>query len=86
MIGIIFRPLVTEKMTKLGEQSQYAFEVNFHSNKIEILKAVENNKIQVVLGSLNKLKKGPKIVSTNPRIEEMKNLGNLKRFSQKSGI
>ena len=41
MIGIIFRPLVTEKMTKLGEQSQYAFEVNFHSNKIEILKAVE---------------------------------------------
>jgi hypothetical protein len=54
--------------------------------KKAILKIVESNKIQVVLGSLSKLKKGPKIVSTNPRIEEMKNLGNLKRFSQKSGI
>jgi hypothetical protein len=43
-------------------------------------------KIQVVLGSLNRLKKGPNIVSTNPSIDEMKNLGNLKRFSQKSGI
>ena len=54
--------------------------------KKTILSIVDIIKIQVVLGFLNRLKKGPKIVNTSPRIEEMKNLGNLKRFSQKSGI
>ena len=43
-------------------------------------------KIHVVLGCCNKLKKGPNIVNTRPSIEEIKNLGNRKRFSQKSGI
>jgi hypothetical protein len=44
------------------------------------------SKMTVVFGLFNKLKKGPIIVKTNPRIEEKKNLGNLKIFSQKSGI
>jgi len=51
-----------------------------------MLNTVARIRIQVVLGFRSKLKKGPNIISTNPSIEEMKNLGNLKRFSQKSGM
>jgi large subunit ribosomal protein L23 len=38
---IIKRPILTEKMTALGEKRQYAFEVDVDANKIEIAKAVE---------------------------------------------
>ncbi len=41
MAAIIFRPIVTEKMTKLGESGQYSFEVNDKANKIDILQVVE---------------------------------------------
>jgi large subunit ribosomal protein L23 len=41
MIGILHRPIVTEKMTDLGEKGHYAFEVELHANKIEIKRAVE---------------------------------------------
>jgi large subunit ribosomal protein L23 len=41
MIGIIKRPIVTEKMTELQDKGHYAFEVDIHANKIEIAKAVE---------------------------------------------
>ncbi|NLO19302.1 MAG: 50S ribosomal protein L23 [Ignavibacteria bacterium] len=41
MKQIIKRPVVTEKATKLGEQRQYAFEVDINANKIEIKKALE---------------------------------------------
>jgi large subunit ribosomal protein L23 len=41
MIGIIKRPIVTEKMTELQDKGHYAFEVEFSANKIEIAKAVE---------------------------------------------
>ena len=41
MIGLIFRPIVTEKITKLQEKRQYAFEVDLAANKIEIAHAVE---------------------------------------------
>ncbi|MBS4028255.1 MAG: 50S ribosomal protein L23 [Ignavibacteriales bacterium] len=41
MISLLFRPLVTEKMTKLGQKGQYAFEVDLSSNKIDIFRAVE---------------------------------------------
>ena len=34
MIGILKRPIVTEKMTALQEKGQYAFEVNLTANKI----------------------------------------------------
>ena len=40
MKPIIKRPILTEKMTMLAEQNQYAFEVEISSNKIEIAKAV----------------------------------------------
>lgn len=41
MIGIIRRPIITEKITLLQDKRQYAFEVDPKSNKIEIEKAVE---------------------------------------------
>ena len=41
MIGILKRPIVTEKMTALQEKGQYAFEVESSANKISIAKAVE---------------------------------------------
>jgi large subunit ribosomal protein L23 len=41
MTGILYRPIVTEKMTNLQEKGIYAFEVDPHANKIEIARAVE---------------------------------------------
>ena len=41
MIGIIYRPIVTEKMTNLQEKGLYAFEVDLKANKIDIARAVE---------------------------------------------
>jgi len=41
MIGILKRPIVTEKMTLLQEKGQYAFEVEISANKIDIARAVE---------------------------------------------
>lgn len=41
MIGILKRPIVTEKMTELQEKGKYAFEVDSNANKISIAKAVE---------------------------------------------
>lgn len=41
MMGILHRPIVTEKMTALGEKRQYAFEVEPDANKTEIARAVE---------------------------------------------
>lgn len=41
-MGIIVKPIVTEKMTMLGEKlNRYGFEVQKDANKIEIKKAVE---------------------------------------------
>lgn len=41
MMGILNKPIVTEKMTALETHRQYAFEVDRKSNKIEIQKAIE---------------------------------------------
>jgi len=38
---VLKRPIVTEKMTNLQDQRQYAFEVDPDANKIEIANAVE---------------------------------------------
>ena len=41
-MGIIIKPLVTEKMTILGEKmNRYGFLVDRYANKVEIKKAVE---------------------------------------------
>jgi large subunit ribosomal protein L23 len=41
MTGIIYRPIVTEKVSNLQEKGIYAFEVHLKANKIEIARAVE---------------------------------------------
>jgi len=41
MTGIIYRPIVTEKISNLQEKGIYAFEVDPHSNKIDIARAIE---------------------------------------------
>lgn len=41
MIGILKRPIVTEKLTTLQEKGVYAFEVDKKANKISIADAVE---------------------------------------------
>jgi len=41
-MGVIIKPIVTEKMTKLGEKfNRYGFRVKKDANKIEIKEAVE---------------------------------------------
>ena len=42
--------------------------------------------IIAVCGLRNKFRDGPNIIRNNPMIEEMKNLGKRKTFSQKVGI
>jgi len=57
MTGIIFRPIVTEKLTALQEKQQYAFEVDPHANKFDIKRAVEkkfNVKVNSVRTLVNK--------------------------------
>ena len=41
MIGILYRPLVTEKLTRFQDKGVYAFEVDPDANKIDITRAVE---------------------------------------------
>ena len=38
---ILLRPLVTEKVSDMGELNKYAFEVALNTNKIEVMKAIE---------------------------------------------
>jgi large subunit ribosomal protein L23 len=41
MTGIIYRPIVTEKISNVQEKGIYAFEVDLDANKIEIARAIE---------------------------------------------
>lgn len=58
MIGIIKRPIVTEKMTDLQDKGHYAFEVDFNANKIEIAHAVEKKFNVTVLNVRTMKQKG----------------------------
>src|SRR3972149_2406799 len=40
-LGVIMRPLITEKATRLGGENKYAFEVRPRANKVQIKEAVE---------------------------------------------
>ncbi|HEV8538966.1 MAG TPA: 50S ribosomal protein L23 [Bacteroidota bacterium] len=40
-MGIIYRPIVTEKITRMQAKGYYAFEVDPDANKIDIARAVE---------------------------------------------
>lgn len=49
MTGILYRPIVTEKISNLQEKGVYAFEVDPDANKVEIARAVEKKfKVTVV--------------------------------------
>ena len=41
-MGILIKPLVTEKVSDLNEKGQYGFVVDKKANKVEIRKAVEH--------------------------------------------
>ncbi len=41
LLGLLKRPIVTEKTTLLSEKSQYVFEVEKNANKVELAKAFE---------------------------------------------
>ncbi|MCY7351886.1 MAG: 50S ribosomal protein L23 [Cytophagaceae bacterium] len=40
-MGILVRPILTEKYTAMNNQGKYGFEVELKANKVEIKKAVE---------------------------------------------
>jgi large subunit ribosomal protein L23 len=39
---VLIKPLITEKVSFLGQYNQYVFEVSPNANKIQIAKAIEN--------------------------------------------
>jgi large subunit ribosomal protein L23 len=52
---ILIKPIITEKMTNLQEQrNQYAFEVDMHANKIDILNEIQK-KFNVKVESIRTL-------------------------------
>jgi large subunit ribosomal protein L23 len=55
MTDILKRPIITEKMTALGDQHQYAFEVAIEANKIAIAQAVEK-KFKVTVTSIRTIR------------------------------
>jgi len=62
-MGIIIKPIVTEKMTKLGEKlNRYGFRVQKSANKIEIKQAIEAM-YNVTVTEVNTLVVAPKIKS-----------------------
>jgi large subunit ribosomal protein L23 len=65
MADIIARPILTEKMTKLQEVRQYAFEVPYSANKIEIEHAVEKKfKVTVLSVRTQRIKGKEKVQLT----------------------
>jgi large subunit ribosomal protein L23 len=58
MIGILKRPIVTEKLTDLQDKGFYAFEVEKAANKIDIAKAVEKKFNVTVLAVRTSVHKG----------------------------
>lgn len=60
-MGIIIKPIVTEKMTQLGEKlNRYGFRVQKTANKIEIKQAIEAM-YNVTVTDVNTLVVAPKI-------------------------
>ena len=58
MVGILKRPIVTEKLTEMQEKGVYAFEVEKNANKISIQKAVEKKFNVTVLSVRTSVHKG----------------------------
>ncbi|MEI7501818.1 MAG: 50S ribosomal protein L23 [Paludibacter sp.] len=66
-MGIIIKPIVTEKMTQLGEKlNRYGLKVQKGANKIEIKQAVEAM-YSVTVEEVNTLIMGPKLKSRSTK-------------------
>jgi len=66
-MDIIFKPVVSEKMTRLSEKlNRYAFIVNKKANKIQIKNAVEEL-YGVQVDAVNTMRYGAKTKSRNTR-------------------
>jgi len=62
-MGIIIKPIVTEKMTQLGDKlNRYGFRVQKEANKIEIKQAVEAM-YNVTVNEVNTMVVTPKVKS-----------------------
>ena len=75
MAGILVRPIITEKMTELGDKRQYAFEVPITTNKIEVGKAVEK-KFNVKVSSVRT------IIVKGKRKSQMTRRGRFEGFTK----
>ena len=64
---VLRRPLVTEKMTRLGEKNKYAFEVDPGANRLEVKGAVEKA-FNVKVASVNILWVKGKTKRMGPRL------------------
>ena len=64
---VLRRPLVTEKMTRLGEKNKYAFEVDARANRLEVKGAVEKA-FNVKVASVNILRVKGKTKRMGPRL------------------
>jgi len=68
-------------------ESTSKFSIDFKvKNKNNSRHTIISTRINEVFGLLSRLKNGPIIVKINPKVDEMKNLGNLNILSQKSDI
>lgn len=66
-MGIIIKPIVTEKMTQLGDKlNRYGFRVQKGANKIEIKKAIEAM-YDVTVNEVNTMVVSPKLKSRNTK-------------------
>jgi len=66
MSGVIIRPLLTEKNTKLQEQHQYVFEVATGTNKIEVAREIEK-RFNVKVKSIRTVVMKGKLIGTLTR-------------------
>jgi large subunit ribosomal protein L23 len=66
-MNILLKPIVTEKMTSLGDKfNRYGFLVTRNANKLQIKKAVEEL-YNVTVDSVNTMRYGGKIKSRNTK-------------------
>ncbi len=66
-MNILLKPIVTEKMTKLGDKfNRYGFVVARNANKLQIKKAVEEL-YGVTVDSVNTMRYGGKIKTRNTK-------------------
>jgi large subunit ribosomal protein L23 len=67
VMNILLKPIVTEKMTKLGDKfNRYGFLVARNANKLQIKKAIEEL-YSVTVDSVNTMRYGGKIKTRNTK-------------------